>query len=77
MADNQKKLIEFVTADVVSFLVEDKNTSVAEAMDIVYNSVFFGKLNDIETGMYRESASYNYELLKDELANGRFIQIEV
>ncbi|MDR0306252.1 MAG: hypothetical protein LBI42_05350 [Chitinispirillales bacterium] len=76
MTGNQQKLIEFVTADVVSFIVDDKNVSVAEAMDIVYNSTFFGKLNDVETGMYRESAGYNYELLKDELANGKFVQLE-
>lgn len=77
MSDDQKKLIEFVTADIISFLVADKNISVAEAMDIVYNSTFFSKLTDVETGMYCESASYNYELLKDELANGKFVQIEV
>ena len=46
-------------------------------MDILYNSEVFIKLSDSETGLYRESSSYVAALLEDELATGRFIQIEV
>jgi len=45
-------------------------------MDTIYNSLIFDKLIDIETGLYRESSSYIYELLSDELNEGAVIQKE-
>jgi len=73
----QKALIEGVTQDIAAYLVEDKNVSIEQAMDILYKSTVFEKLSDVETGLYRESSAYVYSLLKDELANGKFVQIEV
>lgn len=45
-------------------------------MDIVYNSLVFDKLTDVETGLYKESSSYVYMLLRDELNEGALIQEE-
>jgi len=45
-------------------------------MDTIYNSLIFDKLIDIETGLYKESSSYIYELLIDELNEGLLIQKE-
>jgi hypothetical protein len=75
--DIVKALIEEVTQDLVTFLVEDEKLSIEAAMDKVYNSVLFDKLSDSETGLYRESSAYCYSLLKDELAHGEFAQNEV
>jgi len=75
--DKIKALIEGVTQDVITYLVEEENFSIEKAMDAVYNSEVFDKLSDTETGLYRESPAYVAALLKDELANGEFIQIEV
>jgi len=75
--DKIKALIEGVTQDVITYLVEEENFSIEKAMDAVYNSEVFDKLSDTETGLYRESSAYVAGLLKDELANGGFIQIEV
>ena len=72
-----KHLIEGVTQDLVTYLVEDEELSVESAMDRVYNSTLFDKLSDRETGLYRESSAYCYSLLKDELAKGEFVQNEV
>ena len=72
-----KALIEGVTQDIIAYLVEEEDISIKQAMGRVYNSEVFAKLRDIETGLYRESSAYVFSLLKDELANGRFIQIEV
>ena len=74
--DKIKALIEGVTQDVVAYLVEEEGISIEQAMERVYNSEVFAKLCDKETGLYRESSAYVLSLLKDELANGRFIQIE-
>jgi hypothetical protein len=73
----QKALIEGVTEDLVSFLVLEEKLLIEVAMDKVYNSTVFEKLLDVETGLYRESSSYCYCLLMDELANGEFIQNEI
>ena len=73
----QKALIEGVTQDIAAYLVEDENIAIEKALDMLYKSTLFEKLSDVETGLYRESSAYVYSLLKDELANGKFVQIEV
>ncbi len=59
-------LVECITKDLIIFLVEDYNISMEDAMDIVYNSKTFAKLNDLQTHLYYESSAYVYELLKEE-----------
>jgi hypothetical protein len=75
--DKFKALVEGVTQDLATFLVEDDKLSVEAALDKVYNSVLFDKLSDRETGLYRESSAYCYSLLKDEIASDGFVQKEV
>ncbi|WMJ81446.1 hypothetical protein RBU49_04105 [Clostridium sp. MB40-C1] len=71
-----KELIEGITQDLIKYLCEEENYKLEDAMETVYNSIVFEKLTDAETGLYRESASYVYELLKDEIASGKIIQKE-
>ncbi len=61
-------LVECITQDLIQYLVEDYSISMEKAMDIVYNSETFEKLNDFETHLYYESSSYVYEYLKEELS---------
>ena len=75
--DIKKALIEGVTQDIISYLVEDDHMSIEQAMKRLYNSILFEKLTDVGTGLYRESSAYVYSLLKDEMAYGKFVQIEV
>jgi len=75
--DKVKALTEGVTQDIITYLVEENDISIEKAMDMLYNSEIFEKLNDSETGLYRESSAYVAVLLMDELANGRITQIEV
>jgi hypothetical protein len=74
--DIKKELIEGITQEMIKFLCEDKDYDIEKSMDIVYNSQIFVKLSDVETGLYIESPSYVYELLKDELHDGVIIQKE-
>ena len=46
-------------------------------MSIVYNSIVYAKLCDEDTGLYIESSSYIYELLKDEIEDGCLNQKEI
>ena len=75
--DKVKALMEGVTQDIITYLVEEDNISVEKAMDTLYNSEIFDKLYDSETGLYRESPAYVAALLRDELSNGRLIQLEI
>lgn len=75
--DTKKILIEGIIQDLIKYLCEDKGVVIEEALDMVYNSEVFQRVSDVETGLYRESSSYIYELLKDELSDGKIIQKEI
>jgi hypothetical protein len=60
-------LIESAISLVVEYLIEDRNLSIAEALDIMYNSSTYEELIDRSTLLYRESPPYIYELLKREI----------
>lgn len=59
--------------DMAMWLMEDFKYSLEEALDCVYNSELFERLQDLETGLYYESSGYNYELLKEELKYGKIV----
>jgi predicted transcriptional regulator len=73
----QEMLVEYITQDIVLYMMSESSYEIDKAMNAFYNSAVFEKLSDIETGLYLESSAYIYELLKDELASGRIIQREV
>ena len=51
--------------------------TVPEAMKAFYNSEVFERLCDSETGLYRESGGYVFELYKTEREHGRLVQTEI
>ena len=57
--------------DMATWLMEDFKYSLEDALDCVYNSELFEKLQDLSTGLYYQSSAYNYELLKDEIKFGK------
>lgn len=67
MSELQKQMIEFSTMDLVGSVAKSKKLSPREAMDIVYKSDFFKKLQDPETGLYRESKAYLLKKFKQEI----------
>jgi hypothetical protein len=78
MAKDKKSLmIDLVTADVIDAIVEETNVSVQEAMKIFYDSEVFDRLCDTETGLYRESGGYVYDLYQIERKHGRLVQVEI
>ena len=64
-------LINARIKDMAMWLMEDFKYSLEEALDCVYNSEIFEKLQDLETGLYYQSSGYNYELLKEEMKYGK------
>jgi hypothetical protein len=74
--DVRKELIEGITQELIKILCEDEEYNIEKAMDVVYNSQIFEKVSDVETGLYKESPSFIYELFKDELKYGFIVQKE-
>jgi len=78
MAKDKKSLmIDLVTADVIDAIVEETNVSVQEAMKTFYDSEVFERLCDTETGLYRESGGYVYDLYQIERKHGQLVQVEI
>ncbi|MCL2288242.1 MAG: hypothetical protein FWC33_03555 [Candidatus Bathyarchaeota archaeon] len=70
----QDLLIQHLAVNLVNMLIEEQKKSIEQALNIVYNSTAFEKICDVKTGLYRESAGYNYDILQDELKHGKFGQ---
>ena len=70
-------MMDYVTSVVVSCIIKDDCLSVDKALKVFYNSEVFDRLRDVETGLYRESGAYVYELYKTEKKYGRLVQEEI
>lgn len=73
MNKRMQYLVEGITKDVIGYLIEDNGYDLPTALKEFYNSETFAKLSDETTGLYIESSSYVYEMLKDELKYGILI----
>ena len=70
-------MVEYMVQDLVEMLAETQNIEYDIAMSTLYGSEIYEKLADVETELYRESPSYVYGLLQDELNFGHIVQAEV
>lgn len=71
MTTETKFLISVLIEKLTIQVMNDYNLSEAEALDLIYNSQLYEKILDLETGLYYQSAGYNYELLKSEIEYGK------
>ena len=60
-----------------SFITNDQGIEYDEAMNKFYSSEVFEKLQNHETGLYRESSAYVYDLFRDEMNFGHIVQAEI
>ncbi len=65
MSPEQKQLTEFAIQDLVAEIVNRENIEPEAAMESLYHSSFFAQLINPDTGLYRESAEYLYQCLKE------------
>ena len=73
MNKETKFLIDTLTENLVLMVMEEFDYTIPDAMDAVYNSQLYEKILDLETGLYYQSAGYNYELLRNELLTGKVV----
>ena len=63
---------EELNIELTQLLMEEWHYSMAEALEVLYNSETFERLNDPATGLYYQSPGYVYDFLKNELTIGKF-----
>lgn len=59
-------------AELVQILMEVYGYSQDKALETLYNSDTFARLQDIDTGLYYQSTGYVYSFLKSELNFGDY-----
>ena len=64
-------LINAAIDQMTVFLMEDYHLELPAALELVYNSQLYEKIINLDTGLYFQSAAYNYELLKHEIDYGK------
>ena len=72
MNNETKFLIDSLTKNLVLRVIKEFKLSIKESLDAVYYSQLYDKILDLETGLYFQSAGYNYQLLRKELLEGKF-----
>ena len=60
-------LTQSVTRGLIEILMAEQGMPFTEALEMLRKSRTFSLLMDEKTGLYRESPSYVYEFLKEEL----------
>lgn len=60
-----------LATELAGFLVDDFQLTPQEAIDMLYTSETFERLQDNATGLYYQSAGYVYSFLLNEIRNAR------
>lgn len=63
--------IEFLAADLTEMLMEEYGWDMPKALDELYNSKTFEKVNDPRCGLYYQGAVYVFTYLKNEIETGK------
>lgn len=71
MSEQAKFLIDSLVEQLALWAMKDYSLSMTEALQLVFNSQLYEKVLDLETGLYYQSAAYNYGLLKHEVDYGK------
>lgn len=56
-----------LSVELAEMLIDEFHYSPQEALDVLYTSDTFERLQDDETGLYYQSAGYVYSFLSDEI----------
>lgn len=73
MSEETKFLLMSLVDKMVYLVMNEYKMSMYQALDLVYTSETYSKIEDLETGLYYQSAAYNFNLLKHEIAYGKIV----
>ena len=63
--------IECLSTELADMLMEEYGWDIKRALDELYGSETYNRLNDTKCGLYYESAVYIFSFLKSEIETGR------
>ena len=63
--EDRQFLIETLCEDLVPMIMKEYNLSAIEALDKLYKSKTFAKIEDPETGLYFQGAVYVFDFIKE------------
>lgn len=63
--------IECLTSELTEMLMEEYGWDIRRALDELYASTTFSKLNDPACGLYYQGAVYIFQYLKSEIETGK------
>lgn len=61
--------IEYLTQELVTMLMDDRNMTMEQALDTVYRSHTYKKIEKTSTGLFYQGAVYVMDMLEEELGN--------
>ena len=64
--EDRQFLIETLCEDLLPMIMKEYNLSAIEALDKLYKSKTFAKIEDPETGLYFQGAVYVFDFIKEE-----------
>ena len=62
-------MVEYITGAVAHLIAENENIGILDAFEKFYSSIWYKRLLNYDTLLYRESAGYVYELYKSPPVN--------
>lgn len=71
MTKDERFLVECLSNDLVELLMNEYQWDIQKAMDVLYNSVTFSKLEDPRSGLYYQGSLYVFSYLKNEIESGK------
>ena len=73
MTEETRFLIDSLVEQLALMAMDEYKLPMQKALELVYNSQLYDKIVDLETGLYYQSARYNYELLRHEVRYGKIV----
>ena len=67
MSGKETFMVETLTRELITRLMEERSLTMREAMDIAYNSKTYTVLNNLDSGLYFQSPAYVYDVLEEEI----------
>lgn len=64
-------MIEELVRELALRLMDDRDMTMKQALDTVYNSETYTKVLDLRTGLYSQSTAYVYSILETEILTGK------
>ncbi len=72
LTSQQRQLLkDDLAVELAGYLVDDYHYTPQEAIDVLYTSETFERLQDDSTGLYYQSPGYVYSFLQNELKRGK------